>query len=77
VGNFDPCGEKTRVPHFSRSLREVGVPPASPCGRASAEELECKTKRVGNLAEFFAASPLRGSAMKVRRFKAHPKKISL
>lgn len=34
-----------------------------------AEEWERKTKRSGNLAEFFAASPLRGSGMKVRRSK--------
>ncbi len=34
-----------------------------------AEEWERRTKRSGNLAEFFAASPLRGSALKVRRSK--------
>jgi prevent-host-death family protein len=33
----------------------------------AAEEWERKTKRAGNLAEFFAASPLRGSGMKTRR----------
>ena len=35
----------------------------------SAEEWERKTKRVGNLAEFFASSPLRGSGLKVKRSK--------
>jgi prevent-host-death family protein len=34
-----------------------------------AEEWERRTKRSGNLAEFFAASPLRGSGLKVRRPK--------
>lgn len=34
-----------------------------------ADEWERKTKRTGNLAEFFAASPLRGSGLKVRRSK--------
>lgn len=34
-----------------------------------AEEWERRTKRSGNLAEFFAASPLRGSSLKVRRLK--------
>lgn len=34
---------------------------------ASVEEWERKTKRVGNLAEFFAASPLRGSGLVVQR----------
>ena len=43
----------------------------------AAEEWERKTRRAGNLAEFFAASPLRGSNLKVRRLKAQPRKISL
>jgi len=42
-----------------------------------AEEWQRKTRRTGNLAEFFAGSPLRGSNLKVRRVKALPKKISL
>lgn len=42
-----------------------------------AEEWQRKTARAGNLAEFFAASPLRGSKLKVRRLKARPQKISL
>jgi len=42
-----------------------------------AEEWRRKTKRVGNLAEFFAASPLRGAHLKVRRRKEPPRKISL
>ena len=42
-----------------------------------AAEWERKTRRSGNLAEFFAESPLRGSKLKVRRLKAKPKKISL
>jgi prevent-host-death family protein len=33
----------------------------------AADEWERKTKRTGNLAEFLAASPLRGSGLKVRR----------
>jgi prevent-host-death family protein len=42
-----------------------------------AEEWERKTRRAGNLAEFFAASPLRGSHLKIRRLTAAPRKISL
>ena len=42
-----------------------------------AEEWERKTKRSGNLAEFFAASPLRGSGMKVRRLKGRLRSIDL
>ncbi len=42
-----------------------------------AEEWQRKTKRVGNLAEFFAQSPLRESGLKLRRLKESPRKISL
>jgi prevent-host-death family protein len=42
-----------------------------------AEEWQRKTKRAGNLAEFFAGSPLRGSNLKVRRLKTQARKISL
>lgn len=43
----------------------------------AAEEWERKSKRVGNLAEFFAASPLRGSGLDVRRIKSRPRKVDL
>jgi prevent-host-death family protein len=43
----------------------------------SAQEWERKTRRIGNLAEFFAASPLRGSGLKVRRLKDRPCDIDL
>ena len=42
-----------------------------------AEEWQQKTKRVGNLAEFFAESPLRESGLKVRRLKGQLRKTSL
>jgi len=41
------------------------------------EEWERKTRRIGNLAEFLAASPLRGSGLVVERRKDKPKKIKL
>ena len=43
----------------------------------SAEEWQRKTKRKGNLAEFFAASPLRGSDLKIKRSKDGPREIGL
>jgi prevent-host-death family protein len=43
----------------------------------SAEEWERKTHRSGSLAEFFAGSPLRGSALKVRRSKDKLRKTDL
>ncbi len=42
-----------------------------------AEEWRRKTKRVSNLAEFFAASPLRGSGLKVRRLKERSRNFDL
>ena len=42
-----------------------------------AREWERKTKRSGNLAEFFAASPLRRSGLSVSRPKDRPRKVSL
>jgi prevent-host-death family protein len=41
------------------------------------EEWTRKVHRVGNLAEFFASSPLRGSDLKLRRRKDHPRKTDL
>jgi Antitoxin Phd_YefM, type II toxin-antitoxin system len=43
----------------------------------SVEEWQRKTKRKGNLAEFFAASPLRGSDLKMKRSKDEPRLIEL
>ena len=42
-----------------------------------AQEWERKTKRIGNLAEFFAASPLRRSGLKIKRSKDRPRKVAL
>ena len=43
----------------------------------SVEEWERKTKRTGNLAEFFAASPLRDSGLVVERLQDKPREIEL
>ncbi|HVT52595.1 MAG TPA: type II toxin-antitoxin system Phd/YefM family antitoxin [Dongiaceae bacterium] len=43
----------------------------------AAEEWERKSRRNGNLAEFFATSPLRGSEVKLRRLKERPRKVPL
>jgi len=43
----------------------------------SAEEWERKGKRKGNLAEFFAASPLSGSRLRIRRSNAKAREIAL
>jgi prevent-host-death family protein len=43
----------------------------------SAEEWDRKSKRTGNLAEFLAGSPLRGSGLKIERSKDAPRDIDL
>jgi antitoxin Phd len=43
----------------------------------SAKELQRKTKRKRNLAEFFAGSPLRGSGLKIMRSKDGPREFEL
>jgi prevent-host-death family protein len=43
----------------------------------SADEWQRKSKRTGNLAEFFAASPLHGSGLKIKRTKDGPRAIDL
>jgi prevent-host-death family protein len=43
----------------------------------SDEEWQLKTRRTGNLAEFFAASPLRGSGVKLTRVKGGLRSIEL
>ena len=43
----------------------------------SAEEWERKTKRTGNLAEFFAASPLRGSGLVIERSEDKPRDVGV
>lgn len=42
-----------------------------------ADEWERKTKRRGNLAEFLASSPLRGSGMRIKRLPGQVRKTSL
>ncbi|MGH2353843.1 MAG: prevent-host-death protein [Chloroflexota bacterium] len=43
----------------------------------AADEWERKIRRAGNLAEFFAASPLRGSGLEIERRKDGPREIQL
>ena len=43
----------------------------------SVEEWNRKTKRSGNLMDFFAVSPLRDSGLEVKRKKDRPQKVAL
>jgi prevent-host-death family protein len=43
----------------------------------AADEWERKSKRSGNLADFFASSPLRDSGLQLERVKGSPREIEL
>jgi len=43
----------------------------------AAEEWERKTRRKGNLAEFFATSPLRASGVRIKRLPGRLRKADL
>jgi len=55
---------------ITRSGRETAVV-------VGVEEWRRKTRRRGNLAEFFAASPLRGAGLKVKQLRGRLRKPSL
>ena len=69
---------KAKLSEVLEKAREDGPQTITKNGRVavvvvSAEEWERKTRRSGNLAEFFAESPLRGSALRVERRKDRPR----
>ena len=43
----------------------------------SADEWQRKSRRKGNLAEFFLNSPLRNSGIKIERIKSRPRPVEL
>jgi prevent-host-death family protein len=43
----------------------------------SSEQWQRRNRRKGNLAEFLAASPLRGSRLKIKRTKDGPRELGL
>jgi prevent-host-death family protein len=43
----------------------------------SAEEWDRKARRKGNLAEFFAFSPLRGARVKIKRRSDRPREVKI
>lgn len=64
------CAQSRGPQIVTRSGRKAAVV-------VSMEEWERKTKRTGSLAEFFAASPLRGSGLKVKRSKDSARPVDL
>ena len=73
---------KAKFSELIDSARSRGPQTITKNGRTAAvvvspDEWDRKSKRVGSLADFFAASPLRGSGLKIRRPKQPPRKITL
>jgi len=73
---------KARLSELLEQARSKGPQVITRHGRTTAvvvspEEWERKTKRIGNLAEFLAASPLRDSGIEIERRKDPPRKIDL
>jgi len=73
---------KARLSALIEEARRTGPQTITLRGRkavvvVSAEEWERKTKRRGNLAEFFASSPLRGSRLRIRRSKEGPREVGI
>jgi prevent-host-death family protein len=72
---------KARLSEVIERARSQGPQTITRNGRKTAvvvavEEWERKTRRTGNLAEFFAASPLRGSGLEIRRRRDRPRRTT-
>lgn len=73
---------KARLSELLEQARSKGPQTITRHGRTAAvvvssEEWERKTRRIGNLADFFAGSPLRDSGIEIERRKDQPKKLDL
>ena len=81
VSTWSVAEAKAKLSQVLEQARE-GPQTITRNGRATAvvvsvEEWERRTTRVGTLADFLAASPLRGSALKLERSKDRPRDIDL
>jgi len=80
VGTWTVAEAKAKFSELVDSARASGPQTITRNGRTavvvvSAEEWERKTLRRGNLAEFFAESPLRGSGLDVPRTRDGPREF--
>ena len=74
-----------RKSHLSELLREVATAGPQVITRrgeevamvVSLDEWRRKTRRTGNLADFFAASPLAGADLEVTREPGDPREVTL
>ena len=82
MDNWTVAEAKSRFSEMIEQARAKGPQTITRRGQAAAvvvsvEEWERKSKRTGNLAEFFATSPLRGSGLVVARRKDRARKVAL
>ena len=73
---------KAKLSQLIEQAQEKGPQTITRHGMAAAvvvsvEEWNRKTKRTGNLTDFFAASPLRDSGLEIKRKKDRPQKFAL
>jgi prevent-host-death family protein len=82
IGQWTVAEAKARLSELIEQARSKGPQTITKHGRTtavvvSAEEWDRKSKRTGNLAEFFAASPLRESGIEIKRRKDRARKAVL
>ena len=80
--NWTVAEAKAKFSELIERARETGPQTITKNGRTAAivvspDEWQRKTERVGTLADFFAASPLRGSGLKITRTKQPPRPVKL
>lgn len=80
--NWSVADAKARFSTLIEQAQSKGPQVITRHGQAAAvvvspEEWERKTKRSGNLAEFFATSPLRDSGLRIKCRKERPRKLEL
>jgi len=82
MGSWSVAGAKAKLSEVIDRALNDGPQAITRSGRkavvvVSAEEWDRKSRRVGNLAEFFANSPLRGTGLKTERINDPPRKPDL
>ncbi|MBM3647292.1 MAG: type II toxin-antitoxin system Phd/YefM family antitoxin [Alphaproteobacteria bacterium] len=82
AGNWTVAQAKAKLSEVIDRAQSGGPQTITKNGRTAvvvvdAKEWERKTKRKGNLAEFFARSPLRKSGLEIGRKKDRPRRVKL
>jgi prevent-host-death family protein len=80
--NWTVAEAKAKFSEVIEKAHESGPQTITKNGRTAAivvspDEWRRRTARAGTLADFFAASPLRGSGLKIKRAKQAPRPIKL